>query len=77
MNTLILKWNGPEKRNPPNVEHVAGHLRIDYLEAQRLIDGVQDRTITKEDFKDYVNQQRERWAKEAFEAIALLQSGGA
>lgn len=65
------EWNGEKRDNPPNARSLAEHLRIDYSDAQAIIDNIGQRT--KQEFAAYLDTQTERWRREAVECIAKYQ----
>lgn len=65
------RWNTEKENDPPNVKHLASHLRIDENEAQNIVDKVLKKEMTKEDFSEFVKNQKTRWNEEA---VATLKS---
>ena len=68
------KWNGSEPNDPPNVDHLASHLRITKEEAEELINKVKNKEMTKEEFTNYSNSQKERWRTEAQNVISQIEN---
>lgn len=66
------KWNGSEPNDPPNADYLASHLRISKEEAENLINKVQNKEMTKEEFTNYANSQKERWETEAKSVIVQI-----